>query len=42
LGAVPRHDERTVLLRTARQLSKLSQQAAALVAEARDHHADAA
>jgi hypothetical protein len=39
---MPRHGDLEVLLRTAGQLTKLCQQGAALVAEARDHHADAA
>ena len=34
---MPRHDELTVLLRSARQLAKLCRDAAALVSEARDH-----
>jgi hypothetical protein len=39
---MPRRDELTVLLRSARELAKLWQQGAALVAEAREHHADQA
>ena len=37
--SMPRHDELTVLMRSARQLSKLCRDGAALVAEAREHHA---
>ena len=42
LRAMPRRDELTVLLRSARELAKLCQQGADLVAEARGHHADSA
>jgi hypothetical protein len=36
---MPRHDELSVLMRTARQLAKLCRDGAALVAEARDRSA---
>jgi len=42
LRPMPRHDELTVLMRSARELAKLCRDGAALVAEAREHHADPA